>query len=100
MTDQYIITGEQLDELEYELSKRLFCMQWQKMQIPEIRSHPLSSALKAERVRVLAIVDKYCFDTKPEDYDTEYAYPDRFDAGQRYAYEAVRNKLESLRDGE
>ncbi len=45
MTD-YIITEEQLDELEYELSKRLFCMQWQKMQIPEIRSRPLSSALE------------------------------------------------------
>lgn len=62
-----------------------------------IRSRPLSAELQKERDRVLGIIDKFCFDTIPVDYETEYAYPDRFDAGQRHAYGAVRNKIESLR---
>jgi hypothetical protein len=117
MTD-YIISEEELNEM---VGFQIFA---KPELVRKIRSRPLSSALteayregygdgreatitelseiefvakKAERERVLAIVDKYCFDTKPEDYDTEYAYPNRFDAGQRYAYEAVRNKIESLR---
>ena len=89
----FIITDEELCEWE----AGGMCWSEEKDSHASIHSRPLSGALRKERERVLAIVDKYCFDTKPEDYDTEYAYPDRFDAGQRYAYEAVRNKLESLR---
>jgi hypothetical protein len=58
---EFIISDEQLNDLEEQLSKRMFCMQWQKIYIPIIRSRPLSEhdaeIRMMERERVL--VD-YC----------------------------------------
>ena len=60
MTD-YIISDNWLLEL---VSDRVSDARKREIRDTIFNKHPLSSALKAEREGVLAIVDKYCFDTK------------------------------------
>jgi hypothetical protein len=61
---------------------------------------PNWSKVLEEKVRkdTLDEIDKFCFDTQPQDYGFEYAHPDRYDSGQRHAYECVRNKIKSMRE--